>query len=133
MSRLVVVSNRVVLPSERVQRAGGLAVAIREALARSGGLWFGWSGELVDAPPPTVQTARKGKMDFAVFDLTPAEFWARCDASPTLPETAAPSPVLPRGTRIGTSSLRCRALAPGPGRTQPAAPRSLVHTVAANR
>ena len=25
-------------------------------------------------------------------DLTPDEFWARCDASPTLPETAAPSP-----------------------------------------
>ena len=25
-------------------------------------------------------------------DLTPAEFWARCASSPTLPETAAPSP-----------------------------------------
>ena len=25
-------------------------------------------------------------------DLTAAEFWARCDASPTLPETAAPAP-----------------------------------------
>jgi DegV family protein with EDD domain len=25
-------------------------------------------------------------------DLTPAEFWAKCAASPTLPETAAPSP-----------------------------------------
>jgi trehalose 6-phosphate synthase len=74
MSRLVVVSNRVILPSERVQRAGGLAVAIREALARSGGLWFGWSGELAEAPAPAVQTASKGKMDFAVFDLTPAEF-----------------------------------------------------------
>ena len=74
MSRLVVVSNRVVLPSERMQRAGGLAVAIREALARSGGLWFGWSGELNETPAPTAQTAHKGKVDFAVFDLTPAEF-----------------------------------------------------------
>ena len=72
MSRLVVVSNRVILPSERVQRAGGLAVAIREALARSGGLWFGWSGELSETPG--TQTAAKGKMEFAVFDLTPAEF-----------------------------------------------------------
>ena len=69
MSRLVVVSNRVILPSERIQRAGGLAVAIREALGRSGGLWFGWSGELSDSPAPTCQTASKGKMDFAVFDL----------------------------------------------------------------
>ena len=25
-------------------------------------------------------------------DLTPKEFWAKCDASPTLPETAAPAP-----------------------------------------
>ncbi len=74
MSRLVVVSNRVILPSERVQRAGGLAVAIREALGRTGGLWFGWSGELSETPEPNCQTATKGKMDFAVFDLTPAEF-----------------------------------------------------------
>jgi len=74
VSRLVVVSNRVILPSERVQRAGGLAVAIREALARSGGLWFGWSGELVESPGPSAKTASRGKVDFAVFDLTPAEF-----------------------------------------------------------
>src|SRR5689334_21151681 len=25
-------------------------------------------------------------------DLTPEQFWARCDQSPTLPETSAPSP-----------------------------------------
>ncbi len=74
MSRLVIVSNRVILPSERVQRAGGLAVAIREALGRGGGLWFGWSGELSEAPEPQCQTATRGKMEFAVFDLTPAEF-----------------------------------------------------------
>jgi trehalose 6-phosphate synthase len=74
VSRLVVVSNRVILPSERIQRAGGLAVAIREALGRSGGLWFGWSGELNEAPEATTQTASKGKMEFAVFDLTPSEF-----------------------------------------------------------
>jgi trehalose 6-phosphate synthase len=74
VSRLIVVSNRVVLPSERIQRAGGLAVAIREALGRSGGLWFGWSGELSESPQPTCQMTTKGRMEFAVFDLTPAEF-----------------------------------------------------------
>src|SRR5258708_19531087 len=26
------------------------------------------------------------------IDLTPPQFWARCKSSPTLPETAAPSP-----------------------------------------
>jgi DegV family protein with EDD domain len=38
-------------------------------------------------------TVRFGEEEFVDRrDLTPAEFWARCDASPTLPETAAPSP-----------------------------------------
>jgi DegV family protein with EDD domain len=38
-------------------------------------------------------TVRFGAEEFVDRrDLTPAEFWARCDASPTLPETAAPAP-----------------------------------------
>jgi len=38
-------------------------------------------------------TVRFGTEEFVDRrDLTPAEFWARCDASATLPETAAPSP-----------------------------------------
>ena len=38
-------------------------------------------------------TVRFGEEEFLDRrDLTAAEFWARCDASPTLPETAAPSP-----------------------------------------
>ena len=46
MSRLVVVSNRIADP--RKTAAGGLAVALGEVLNNSGGLWFGWSGKLVD-------------------------------------------------------------------------------------
>jgi trehalose 6-phosphate synthase len=41
--RLVVISNRVPAPTAR-SGAGGLAVALRDALADSGGVWFGWSG-----------------------------------------------------------------------------------------
>jgi len=38
-------------------------------------------------------TIRFGNEEFVDRrDLTPAEFWARCAASPTLPETAAPAP-----------------------------------------
>lgn len=38
-------------------------------------------------------TVRFGTEEFVdQVDLTPAEFWARCSASPTLPETAQPSP-----------------------------------------
>ncbi len=42
--RLVVVSNRTAAPGEA--RAGGLAVALGDALGERGGLWFGWSGTL---------------------------------------------------------------------------------------
>ena len=44
MSRLVVVSNRVG-PLKDTGRAGGLAVALVDALTEMGGLWFGWSGD----------------------------------------------------------------------------------------
>ena len=49
MGRLVVVSNRVPLPSERGAKAGGLAVALADAL-QPGSLWFGWSGRLACVP-----------------------------------------------------------------------------------
>lgn len=54
MSRLVVVSNRVADP--RKASAGGLAVALADVLKSMGGLWFGWSGKIVDGETETVQT-----------------------------------------------------------------------------
>ena len=47
MSRLVVVSNRVADP--RKTAAGGLAVALADVLNNTGGLWFGWSGKIIEA------------------------------------------------------------------------------------
>lgn len=73
MARLVVVSNRVAMPRERVSRAGGLAVALRESLQQHGGLWFGWSGEINDVPSPEPRRARQGRVDYAVLDLTTEE------------------------------------------------------------
>ncbi len=58
MSRLVVVSNRVADLKESSQ-AGGLAVAIGDALREKGGIWFGWDGEVVEGGsrvPPTITT-----------------------------------------------------------------------------
>lgn len=46
MGRLVAVSNRVADP--RNIAAGGLAVALGEALKATGGVWFGWSGKIVE-------------------------------------------------------------------------------------
>ena len=73
MSRLVVVSNRVADP--RKTAAGGLAVALGEALAESGGLWFGTSGEVIDgaAGPGTLHVQRAGKVTLATADLTREE------------------------------------------------------------
>jgi trehalose 6-phosphate synthase len=47
MSRLVVVSNRVAPIQEGEATAGGLAAGVLDALKQKGGLWFGWSGEIV--------------------------------------------------------------------------------------
>ncbi|WP_017346552.1 alpha,alpha-trehalose-phosphate synthase [Pantoea sp. A4] len=46
MSRLVVVSNRIAMPEGGKASAGGLAVGILDALSKTGGLWFGWNGEI---------------------------------------------------------------------------------------
>jgi trehalose 6-phosphate synthase len=73
LARLVVVSNRVAMPRERLSRAGGLAVALREALQAQGGLWFGWSGEVSEQAAPEPRHARQGRVDYAVLDLTPDE------------------------------------------------------------
>lgn len=43
--RVICVSNRV-LPPRRNAAAGGLAVGVLAALKHSGGVWFGWNGEL---------------------------------------------------------------------------------------
>ncbi len=70
MSRqLVVVSNRVALPSAQGS-AGGLAVALAEALAEDGGLWFGWSGKIVDQLPRRPQTYSRKGVRYVTADLT---------------------------------------------------------------
>ncbi|AXF75624.1 alpha,alpha-trehalose-phosphate synthase [Erwinia tracheiphila] len=46
MSRLVVVSNRIAVPDGSKVSAGGLTVGIMDALKTTGGIWFGWNGEI---------------------------------------------------------------------------------------
>ncbi|MBO1360905.1 trehalose-6-phosphate synthase [Acetobacter sacchari] len=75
MGRLVIVSNRVPDPHELAQPAGGLTVALADAL-RSGDpcLWFGWSGrqmEFEGDPTPNVET--HGSVTYATIPLTPAQ------------------------------------------------------------
>jgi trehalose 6-phosphate synthase len=74
LARLVIVSNRVALPNEKAGRAGGLAVALREALEHRGGLWFGWSGGTTagEVPPPELVTAKK--ITYATIDLNAEDY-----------------------------------------------------------
>ena len=70
MSRLVVVSNRVADP--RKTAAGGLAVALGDALSASGGLWFGWSGNVVEGGTPgegELHTQQAGNVTLSTVDL----------------------------------------------------------------
>ena len=77
MSRLVVVSNRVAPVEEGKQQAGGLAVAVQEALRAKGGLWFGWNGGIEDGPDAgrePVTVVRQGRIDYATLPLSQADF-----------------------------------------------------------
>jgi trehalose 6-phosphate synthase len=70
LSRLVVVSNRVAQPREAAARAGGLAVALREAMKGRGGIWFGWSGEVDDAPARKPHMRHAAGITYATTPLT---------------------------------------------------------------
>ena len=72
MNRLVVVSNRVPAPAAAGAQAGGLAVALEALMERRGGVWFGWSGNLSEAPGP-VRLAESGRVKYATIDLTAEE------------------------------------------------------------
>ncbi len=72
MSRIVVVSNRVPVPSGNAGQAGGLAVALLGLMERRGGLWFGWSGAVAErrGRPGFVE---RGAVGYARLDLTGQE------------------------------------------------------------
>src|SRR5512146_1636520 len=61
------------LPREHLTLAGGLAVALGEALQRDGGLWFGWSGKIVENPNEMPSVVSSRKATYATIDLSPAD------------------------------------------------------------
>ena len=71
MARLVVVSNRISDPRKSAA-AGGLAVALGDALSVNGGLWFGWSGTVTENGTPgegEVHTHHVGNVTLTTVDL----------------------------------------------------------------
>ncbi len=74
---LVLVSNRLPAAEEpgRPLPAGGLASALRRALDKTGGLWFGWSGASGD-PGAEPARRRSGAVEYVAFDLSAEEIRA---------------------------------------------------------
>ncbi len=74
MSRLVVVSNRVGDMTASTQ-SGGLVTALGDALRDGNGIWFGWSGEVVEEGTPAgLNLERQGNVTIATQPLTGEEY-----------------------------------------------------------
>ncbi len=73
MTRLVCVSNRVAAP-RRGGAPGGLAVGVLGALRQTGGMWFGWGGELVDDEPGEADLLIRDNVTYATIDLQRRDF-----------------------------------------------------------
>ena len=69
MKRLVIVANRVPDPKERGATAGGLAVALQDAVSRRDAMWFGWSGKTAEATATEPSLLRQGRLTYATLDL----------------------------------------------------------------
>ncbi|UAK25217.1 alpha,alpha-trehalose-phosphate synthase (UDP-forming) [Sphingomonas nostoxanthinifaciens] len=68
MSRLIMISNRVQLPSSGGNQ-GGLAVALQAALRDKGGIWFGWSGETTEQFTGEIHYREANGVTTATIDL----------------------------------------------------------------
>lgn len=74
MSRLVLASNRVADLSGGVT-SGGLAVAVVDALRDTNGMWFGWSGAIVDDQAKVgLALERHGNVTIATQAMTQEEY-----------------------------------------------------------
>ncbi|WP_213778895.1 alpha,alpha-trehalose-phosphate synthase (UDP-forming) [Caballeronia sp. dw_276] len=74
MSRLIIVSNRVAPISEGGPAAGGLAVGVYDALKETGGMWFGWSGDVVAEAPEGIKLEERGRVTFATIGLAQRDY-----------------------------------------------------------
>lgn len=71
MGRLIAISNRTA--ADASARAGGLAVAVWESLTSTGGIWFGWSGNIVEDSVGEPETFTDEGVEFVTTDFTEAE------------------------------------------------------------
>jgi trehalose 6-phosphate synthase len=75
LARLILVSNRVSIPrTGGAQRAGGLEVALAPILKVFPTVWFGWSGNVVQADAVATQTVERSGTSYVVTDLSEEDY-----------------------------------------------------------
>ena len=68
--RLILISNRVAIPTDTSHRAGGLEVVLAPTLKRYEGVWFGWSGHVVPPEQVSTKTIQKSSQSYVLTDLS---------------------------------------------------------------
>ncbi len=72
---LIVVSNRVTVAGSGQTAAGGLAVALSEALRQVGGAWLGWSGDIrADDDSAEIREIESDGVRYLLVDLTEQDY-----------------------------------------------------------
>jgi trehalose 6-phosphate synthase len=69
---LIAISNRTAFGTK--SKAGGLAVAVWDALKSSQGVWMGWSGKIYDFPSTRFSETEQDGVDFALCNYTKTEY-----------------------------------------------------------
>ena len=73
--RLILVSNRVALPTESgPHRAGGLEVILAPTLKQYEAVWFGWSGNVLASDVITTQSIQKSSESYVLTDLSEEDY-----------------------------------------------------------
>jgi trehalose 6-phosphate synthase len=75
MPRLILVSNRVAVPSgSSAKRAGGLEVVLAPTFKKHPGVWFGWSGKVVPRERVSTQTVERSGSSYVLTDLAEDDY-----------------------------------------------------------
>jgi trehalose 6-phosphate synthase len=61
-------------PKSSSSAAGGLALALRQAIQAPGGLWFGWSGRVNETPVKEPQIVTRRRVSYITLDLSRADY-----------------------------------------------------------
>ena len=74
MARVILVSNRIAIPRDGAQRAGGLEVALTPILKKNSGVWFGWSGKVVETGTVNTETIERNNVTYVSADLAKEDY-----------------------------------------------------------